>query len=92
MPTGSKAKYTDKQKHQAEHIEDSFEKRGMSKKTAAMRAWQTVKQANRRRREIGRRPQGQRRGQEGGAKGIRPASGTVAESWLSPRPEVANAT
>jgi len=42
MPRGSKAKYTDKQKRKAEHIEESYEKRGMSKKTAAKRAWQTV--------------------------------------------------
>jgi len=42
MPRGSKAKYTDKQKRQAEHIEESYEKKGMSEKTAAKRAWQTV--------------------------------------------------
>jgi len=42
MPQGSKAKYTDKQKRQAEHIEESYEKRGASKKTAEQRAWQTV--------------------------------------------------
>jgi plasmid stabilization system protein ParE len=42
MPRGSKAKYSDKQKRQAEHIEESYEKRGLSEKTAAQRAWQTV--------------------------------------------------
>jgi plasmid stabilization system protein ParE len=42
MPRGSKARYTDKQKRQAEHIEASMEKRGVSKGTAAKRAWQTV--------------------------------------------------
>ena len=42
MPRGSKSKYTDKQKRQAEHIEESYEKRGASKKTAEARAWQTV--------------------------------------------------
>jgi plasmid stabilization system protein ParE len=42
MARGSKAKYTDKQKRQAEHIEKSYEKRGKSKKVAEMRAWQTV--------------------------------------------------
>jgi hypothetical protein len=42
MPRGSKAKYTAKQKHQAELIEKSYEKRGAPKKVAAMRAWQTV--------------------------------------------------
>ena len=42
MPTDSKAKYTAKQKRQAEHIEESYEKRGASKKSAETRAWQTV--------------------------------------------------
>jgi plasmid stabilization system protein ParE len=42
MPRGSKAKYTSKQKRQAEHIEESYEKRGTPKKVAETRAWQTV--------------------------------------------------
>jgi plasmid stabilization system protein ParE len=42
MPRGSKSKYSDKQKRQAEHIEESYEKRGASKKIAEQRAWQTV--------------------------------------------------
>jgi plasmid stabilization system protein ParE len=42
MPQGDKAKYTDKQKRQAEHIEESYEKRGASKKVAEQRAWATV--------------------------------------------------
>jgi plasmid stabilization system protein ParE len=42
MAKGSKSKYSDKQKRQAEHIEESYEKRGASKKTAEKRAWQTV--------------------------------------------------
>lgn len=39
---GSKAAYTDKQKRKAEHIEEGYEKRGVSKKTAEKRAWATV--------------------------------------------------
>jgi plasmid stabilization system protein ParE len=42
MPRGDKGKYTDKQKRQAEHIEEGYEKRGVSKKTAEKRAWATV--------------------------------------------------
>ncbi len=42
MPRGDKSKYTDKQKRKAGHIEESYEKRGVSKKTAASRAWATV--------------------------------------------------
>lgn len=42
MPRGDKGSYTDKQKRQAEHIEDSYEERGTSKKEAERRAWATV--------------------------------------------------
>jgi len=42
MARGSKAKYTNKQKRQAAHIEKSYEKRGVGKKTAEARAWATV--------------------------------------------------
>lgn len=42
MPRGSKSSYTNKQKRKASHIEKSYEKRGVSKKTAAKRAWKTV--------------------------------------------------
>ena len=42
MARGSKAKYTDKQKRQAEHIEEGYEERGTSHKEAERRAWSTV--------------------------------------------------
>jgi hypothetical protein len=42
MPRGSKAKYSDKQKRQAEHIEEGYESRGTSKDEAERRAWATV--------------------------------------------------
>ena len=42
MPRGDKDKYTDKQKRQAEHIEQGYEKRGASKDEAEARAWATV--------------------------------------------------
>jgi plasmid stabilization system protein ParE len=42
MPRGDKGAYTDKQKRKAEHIEDSYEERGVSKKVAEARAWATV--------------------------------------------------
>ncbi|MGO4572129.1 plasmid stabilization protein [Microvirga sp. 2TAF3] len=42
MPRGGKSAYTDKQKRQAEHIEDSYESRGVSEKEAERRAWATV--------------------------------------------------
>ena len=42
MPRGDKSKYSDKQKRQAEHIEESYETRGTPKKEAESRAWATV--------------------------------------------------
>lgn len=42
MPKGDKDKYTDKQKRQAEHIEESYEDRGLSEAEAEKRAWATV--------------------------------------------------
>jgi hypothetical protein len=42
MPRGDKSKYTDKQKRQAEHIEEGYEERGVSKDEAERRAWATV--------------------------------------------------
>jgi hypothetical protein len=45
MAKGSKKSYTSKQKRQAEHIEEGYEKRGLKKKTAKARAWATVNKA-----------------------------------------------
>ena len=42
MPQGDKDKYTDNQKRKAEHIEEGYEDRGVSKKEAERRAWATV--------------------------------------------------
>lgn len=42
MAQGSKAKYTNKQKRKAEHIEEGYEKSGISHKEAQKRAWATV--------------------------------------------------
>ncbi len=42
MPRGDKSKYTDKQERKAEHIEESYESRGVPEKEAERRAWATV--------------------------------------------------
>jgi plasmid stabilization system protein ParE len=42
MPRGDKSSYTDKQKRQAQHIEEGYEERGLSEKEAERRAWATV--------------------------------------------------
>lgn len=42
MPRGDKSSYTDKQKREAEHIEEGYIKRGASTKKAKRIAWATV--------------------------------------------------
>ncbi|MVA26150.1 plasmid stabilization protein [Agrobacterium vitis] len=42
MPRGDKSAYTDKQNRKAEHIEESYENRGVPEKEAQSRAWATV--------------------------------------------------
>lgn len=42
MPRGDKSAYTDKQKRQARHIEESYKERGLPADEAAGRAWATV--------------------------------------------------
>jgi hypothetical protein len=46
MPRGDKGSYTDKQKRQAEHIEESYEERGVSEDEAEKRAWATVNRSS----------------------------------------------
>jgi hypothetical protein len=42
MPRGDKSKYTSRQKRKAEHIEESYEARGLDEGEAEARAWATV--------------------------------------------------
>jgi len=42
MPRGDKSSYTEKQKRMAEHIEEGYEKRGVSENEAERRVWATV--------------------------------------------------
>jgi len=42
MPRGDKSSYSPKQKRQAQHIEESSERRGYGKKRAQQIAWATV--------------------------------------------------
>ena len=64
MPKGA---YTAKQERKADHIEKSYEKRGVSKKEAEERAWRTVNKQDKGGKNEGSRPlaQPQRRRQEG---------------------------
>jgi len=49
MPRGDKSAYTDKQKRQAEHIEEGYEERGVPKEEAEKRAWALQQRAANRR-------------------------------------------
>lgn len=42
MPRGDKSDYSAKEKRQAQHIEESYEKRGKSEEEAERIAWATV--------------------------------------------------
>ncbi len=46
MPQGDKSAYTDKQKRQAKHIEEGYEKRGVPEEEAESRAWATLNKAS----------------------------------------------
>jgi hypothetical protein len=46
MPRGDKSAYTEKQKRQAEHIEEGYEHRGVSTGEAERRAWATVNKSS----------------------------------------------
>jgi hypothetical protein len=78
MARGSKKKYTDKQKRQAEHIEEGYEDRGLSEEEAERRAWATVNKMT----GGGKKPGGSGRGKKtnleparkGGRKGGRAAA------------------
>jgi plasmid stabilization system protein ParE len=78
MARGSKKSYTSKQKRQADHIEEGYEQRGVSKKTAKARAWATVnkstgggkKSGSGRGKKVNKSPmrQGGRKGGKGGGR------------------------
>src|ERR1700720_2929842 len=56
MPRGDKSSYTGKQKRQAEHIEEGYEARGVSRKEAERRAWATVNKETHGGKKSGSRP------------------------------------
>src|SRR6202046_3073143 len=62
MPQGDKSKYTDKQERKAEHIEQSYESRGVPEKEAERRPWATVNKDD----GGGKRPGGSGRGKSTG--------------------------
>jgi hypothetical protein len=89
MPRGDKSKYTDKQKRQAEHIEEGYEESGVSEEEAERRAWATVNAMT----GGGKKPGGSGRGKKvnkapaikGGKKGGKAAAKRGSTSVASKR-------
>jgi plasmid stabilization system protein ParE len=99
MPRGEKTKYTDKQKRQAEHIEESYESKGVSAKEAEGRAWATVnattgggkKSGSGRGKKVNKAP-AKKGGRKGGAAfAARPATERSASARKAARTRKANA-
>ena len=67
MSKGDKDKYTDKQKRKAEHIEESYEDRGVSQEEAERHAWATVNKESGGGNESGSGRGGQQSSRENGA-------------------------
>lgn len=88
MPRGDKSKYTDKQVRKAEHIEESYESRGVSEKEAERRAWATVNKDDKGGKKPGH-PAAHRGGEIGGAAS---ASRPAAERSASARKAAATRT
>jgi hypothetical protein len=91
MARGSKSKYTDKQKRQAEHIEESYEKRGASKKNGRPTRLANREQANRRRRKERWRTESHLLGQESRPQGIGTARRGLEENRFAPGAESSHA-
>ncbi len=98
MARGDKGKYTDKQKRQAEHIEEGYEGRGVSEKEAERRAWATVnkmtgggkKAGSGRGKKVNKAP-AKKGGKKGGAaSAARPASARSASAKKAARTRAAH--
>ena len=82
MPRGDKSAYTGKQKRNAEHIEESYESRGVSKKEAESRAWATVNEGSGGGNKSGSGcgvPDNQKASEKGGKLGGRASASRTAE-------------
>ena len=79
MPRGDKSSYTDKQKRKAEHIEEGYEKRGLTKKDAESRAWATVNKEDKGGKKSGS-GRGKKSGKESSRKGGKASTGKKKRS------------
>jgi hypothetical protein len=89
MPRGDKSKYTEKQKRQAEHIEEGYRERGVSEDEAERRAWSTVNAMDRGGKKPGGSGRGKRTNKEPARKGGR--KGAAANKARSKRARSASA-
>ncbi len=71
MPRADKDKYTDKQKRQAQHIEEGYRERGLSEEEAERRAWATVNKSDKGGRKKGGGGRGKKRSKSSSRKGGR---------------------
>jgi len=89
MPRGDKSKYTDKQERKAEHIEESYESRGVPEKEAERRAWATVNKDDGGGKRLGGSGRGKSTGHPAAQKGGR--TGGAASTARSPASRSASA-
>jgi len=89
MPRGDKSKYTDKQERKAEHIEQSYESRGVPEKEAERRAWATVNKDDGGGKRVGGSGRGKSTGHPAAHKGGR--IGAAASAARSPASRSASA-
>lgn len=85
MPRGDKSSYTEKQKRMARHIEEGYEKRGVSGKEAARRAWATVNRETKGGKKSGSgrgRPRSKASSRKGGRLGGRASASRPAAARL----------
>jgi len=80
MPRGDKSSYTNRQKRKAEHIEEGYEKRGVSRREAERRAWATVNKE-----EGGGKKSGSGRGRKSSKSSSRKASRSKASRSAAAR-------
>ena len=100
MARGDKSKYTDKQKRQAEKIEEGYEQRGLPDEEAERRAWATVnkmsgggkKSGSGRGKSMNKAPAVKGGTKEGKASANRPASKRSASAKKAARTRTRTAT
>jgi len=84
MPRGDKSRYTDKQERKADHIANSYKRRGIGAEEAEKRAWATVNKDDGGGKQLGGSGRGKRTGHPAAHKG-----GRLGGKASAGRPEAA---